>query len=468
MSDELWKLGVCETAASIREGKYTCYEVTRAAIDRLHEINPTLNAVSVDLSEEALEQASEADSKLQNNRDIGPLFGVPITLKENIDLKGKATTLGVERFANNIAPEDAPVVGSLKKAGAIIIGQTNMPEFGLRWFTDNPMRGRTNNPWDTNRTPGGSSGGASSAVAMGIGSMAHGNDIGGSLRYPSYCCGLVTIKPGFGRMPNYNPSLGAKRPISAQIMAVQGPITRSVADTRLAFEVMSKASVLDPWSVPSNKPEGINTDKIKIGVPVVLGNNVAPSVASSIEKTASILSNRGYMVESVKLPPVDELVELWGTILFNDIRIFQLDMIRESGSEDLVSIIESKISSFPHTSLEDYAMALARRVEAIQEWAIIMEEFPVILAPVSLQPPLRHTEGIGGSDQYKKMEELQCWLIATNFLGLPSVALPTGILDGLPTGVQLIGRRFHEDQCLDVAQVIEDEVGILVQNLWSK
>ena len=467
MSDEIWRLGVCETASSIREGNYTCSEVVGAAVERLHKINPKLNAVSVDLSQKALELASEADRKLQKDSDLGPLFGVPITLKENIDLKGQATTLAVEKFVNNIAPEDAPVVASLKKAGAIVIGQTNMPEFGLRWFTDNPMRGPTYNPWDVNRTPGGSSGGAAAAVAMGIGSMAHGNDIGGSLRYPSYCCGLVTIKPGFGAVPNYNPSMGAKRPISAQIMAVQGPITRSVADTKLSFEVMSKVSVFDSWSMPTVLPEEIDIDKIKIGIPISLGNNVAPSVVGSIEKTANILLNRGYSVEPVELPSLDELVDLWGIILFNDIRIFQLDMIKESGSEDIVSIIDSKLSYFPEPSLEDYAMALARRIEAIQEWAIIMEKFPIILAPVSLQPPLGLTEDIGGADQYKKMEDYQRWLIATNFLGLPSVALPVAIIDGLPTGVQLIGRRLHEHQCFNVAQDIEDDVGILVKNLWN-
>ena len=253
MSDEIWKLGVCETAASIRAGEYKCSEVVQAAIDRLRDVNPSLNAVTVDLSEEALERAHELDQKSQINDKIGPLFGVPVTLKENIDLKGKATTLAVEGFAKNIAPADAPVVDFLKQSGSIIIGQTNMPEFGLRWLTENPMRGRTNNPWDKTLTPGGSSGGAAAAVAMGIGSLAHGNDIGGSLRYPSYCCGLVTIKPSFGSVPNYNPSMGVKRPISFQIMAVQGPITRSVADTKLAFEVMSKGSVLDPWSGESTR-----------------------------------------------------------------------------------------------------------------------------------------------------------------------------------------------------------------------
>ena len=130
MSDEIWKLGVCETVASIRAGEYKCSEVVQAAIDRLHDVNPSLNAVTVDLSEEALERADELDQKLQINDKIGPLFGVPVTLKENIDLKGKATTLAVEGFAKNIAPADAPVVDFLKQSGSIIIGHTNMPEFG--------------------------------------------------------------------------------------------------------------------------------------------------------------------------------------------------------------------------------------------------------------------------------------------------------------------------------------------------
>ena len=468
MSQEIWSLGVDDTATAIRKKQYTCYEVVEASVSRLHKTNPKINAVTVDLSEKALEQSRKLDSQLSDGDNMEPLLGVPITLKENIDLKGEATTLAVEKFTNNLAPSDSPVVNSLKKAGAIIIGKTNMPEFGLRWFTENPMRGGTKNPWDETRTPGGSSGGAAAAVAMGIGAMAHGNDIGGSLRYPSYCCGVVTIKPGFGRVPNYNPSFGAKRPMGFQIMAAQGPITRSVADARLAFEVMAQPSVLDPWSVPKTKTDGYNKDQLRIAVPNFLGNNVDPSVSGAIEKAAGILSSKGHLIETIDLPSVDELVDLWGTILFNDIRVFQLDLIRESGSKDIVSIIDSKMSNLSKSSLEDYIMALARRVEAIQEWAIIMEKFPIILAPVSLQPPLEPNGDIGGKDQYKKMEDFQRWLIMANFLGLPSVSLPTGTADGLPTGVQLIGRRFYEEQCLDIAQDVEDEVGLLVNELWNK
>ena len=152
MSQEIWSLGVDGTATAIRKKQYTCYEVVEASISRLHETNPKINAVTVDLSEKALEQSRRLDSQLSDGDNMEPLLGVPITLKENIDLKGEATTLAVEKFTNNLAPSDSPVVNSLKKAGAIIIGKTNMPEFGLRWFTENPMRGGTKNPWDETRT----------------------------------------------------------------------------------------------------------------------------------------------------------------------------------------------------------------------------------------------------------------------------------------------------------------------------
>ena len=467
MTEEIWRLGACETALAIREGKYSCLEVVQSAAARLSSVNPDLNAVTVDLTKEALDAAKEADLALSNGIKAGPLYGVPITLKENIDLEGKATTLGVSHFLNNVAPGDAPVVRSLKEAGAIIIGQTNMPEFGLRWVTDNPLRGSTNNPWDPERTPGGSSGGAAAAVAMGIGSIAHGNDLGGSLRYPSYCCGLATIKPGFGRVPNFNPSFGASRPISFQLMAVQGPIARSVADVCLAFDVMSRRNILDPLWSPPLKISIPENPTLRIAKPDQLGDEVDISVKQAIDTAAGILSDAGFQVDTVKLPSVEEMLELWGTLLFTDIRVMQKEMIEEHGSEDIVSVINFRLSKYPDATLEDYVKALARRIEVLQQWSIIMEDYPLILAPVSLEPPIGPQEDKESNERYQQILEAQRWLIAANFLGLPAASVPIGISNGLPTGVQLIGRRYHETMCLDVAQVIEDRVGILSHKLWE-
>ena len=187
MTQELWRLGAVDIALGVRDSRFSCVQVMEAQIGRLHEANPRVNAVTVDLSEAALEAAHNADAAVQSGHSLEPLHGVPVTIKENVDQAGLATTNGVAAFTEVLATENAPVVDNLVKAGAIIIGRTNTPEFSLRWFTDNPLRGRTLNPWDDTRTPGGSSGGAAAGAALGLGAIAHGNDLGGSLRYPAYC-----------------------------------------------------------------------------------------------------------------------------------------------------------------------------------------------------------------------------------------------------------------------------------------
>ena len=198
----------------------------------MRDVNPKLNAVVVDLSEEALKAAKAADNARTKKTELGPLHGVPITIKENVDYEGRPNPNGVAAQMNIIAPSDAPVVRNLKKAGAIVIGLTNTPEFSFRGFTDNPLHGLTLNPWDPDITCGGSSGGAGAAVAAGIGTIAHGNDIGGSLRWPAHCNGVVTIKPTQGRIPAYNESAAAERPMLAHLMSAQGPLARSVGDVR--------------------------------------------------------------------------------------------------------------------------------------------------------------------------------------------------------------------------------------------
>ena len=200
----------------------------------MRAVNPRLNAVVDDLGDAALAEAAAADRRLAERGPDGPLHGLPVTVKVNVDQKGRATTNGVTAWRDVIAPDDAPIVRNLKAAGAIIIGRTNTPEFSFRATTVNELHGRTLNPWDDEISPGGSSGGAASAVMSGMGVIAHGNDIGGSLRFPACCTGAATVKPGLGRTPAYNPSAPAERGPLAQIMSVQGAICREVRDVRLA------------------------------------------------------------------------------------------------------------------------------------------------------------------------------------------------------------------------------------------
>ncbi len=237
MADKpLWQLSACDLAAKIANREVSSQEAVAATVERMRTVNPKLNAVVDDMGDEAISQAKAHDEAMARSGPIGPLHGVPVTIKENVDQKGRATPNGVVAFKDIIAPDDAPLVNNLKKAGAIVIGRTNTPEFSFRATTSNELHGRTYNPWNDWASSGGSSGGASSAVMGGIGPIAHGNDIGGSLRYPAAATGSATVKPGLGRVPAWNPSQTAERGLLAQIMSVQGVICREVKDVRAGDE----------------------------------------------------------------------------------------------------------------------------------------------------------------------------------------------------------------------------------------
>lgn len=246
---QIWQMTATEIAEAVRSGEMSATEVTKAHLDRLDAVNPQINAVVQDCRADALEAAGQVDAAIARGDDPGVLCGVPVTIKVNVDQKGHATTNGLAIQKDLIADHDSPVVSNIRKAGGVIVGRTNTPAFSMRWFTNNGLHGQTLNPRDTGLTPGGSSGGASAAVAAGICALGHGTDIAGSIRYPAYACGLHGLRPTLGRVPAYNAS-GADRYIGAQVMAVSGPIARSIADIELGLSAMAAANPLDPWNVP--------------------------------------------------------------------------------------------------------------------------------------------------------------------------------------------------------------------------
>ena len=251
MSERLWQKGAVEIAAGIREKRFSCSDVMASVVERIRGLNPKLNAIVIDLADQALQEAAAADRALTQLSEPGPLFGVPVTIKVNIDQEGQATTNGLPALAHLIAPADSPVVRNLRRAGAIIVGRTNTPEVSMRATTVNPLHGRTWNPWHPDVSPGGSSGGAGAAAAAGFGCIHHGNDIGGSLRYPAFANGVATIKPTSGRVPAFNPSASSERGLLSQHTSVQGAIARSVADVRLATRVMAARDARDPLWAPA-------------------------------------------------------------------------------------------------------------------------------------------------------------------------------------------------------------------------
>jgi amidase len=468
VSEKIWTWSASRTAGAIRAGEISCREAVSAAVERMQASNPAINAVTLDLSEQALADAARADDARSAGERCGPLHGVPITIKENADQEGLPNPNGVAAFKDLIAPGDASVVVNLKKAGAIVIGRTNTPEFSLRYFTDNPLRGLTHNPWKEGITPGGSSGGAAASVAMGIGDIAHGNDLGGSLRYPAYACGVATIRPSLGRVPAYNPSSAEERPPTFQLMSVQGPIARQVEDVRLALSVMAAGDPRDPWWVPAPL-EGPDLS-VPVGVAVVkapAGLACAAPVAQAIDSAAAHLSEAGYRLEEVEPPHLAEIAACWRDLLFTDVEAMLASVMREHGSADIGSVYDSYCSHAKQLDLEGYVRALSARAGYLRDWSVFMERFPLVLAPVSLVPPMPQGEDLKGGERMGRMLEEQSLLYSVNLLGLPAAAVPTGLHDGVPLGVQIIGPRFREDLCLTAAQAIEERTGVLAERLWA-
>ena len=315
---EFWRWDATEVARRVHAKEVSAREVTLSALARLDAVNPRLNAVIQFMPEEALAAADAVDARIARGETPGLLAGVPVTVKVNVDQVGFATTNGLKIQANAVATADNPVVANLKRAGAVIIGRTNTPAFSLRWFTSNDIHGATFNPRDKGLTPGGSSGGAAAATTAGIGAIGHGTDIGGSVRYPAYACGIHGLRPTIGRIPAWNPGL-PDRDIGAQLMAVSGPLARSIPDLRLALAAMSAPDARDPWWVPAPL-EGPPVAKRAALCVAPDGMKVAPVIADALRDAAARLRAAGWEVEEMaSLPPLREparlQAQLWLALL---------------------------------------------------------------------------------------------------------------------------------------------------------
>jgi amidase len=466
----IWRWSAVETAGAIASGQVSAEAVVGAHVARMRAANPALNAVVVDLGENALEAARAADRGVAAGAKPGALHGVPVTIKINIDVEGQANSNGVAAFKDNTAPGDSPVVANLKAAGAIIIGMTNTPEFSLRWFTDNSLHGLTLNPWDGAITCGGSSGGAGASIAAGIGCIAHGNDIGGSLRWPASCNGLATIKPTQGRIPAFNPSADVERPLMAQFMSSQGPLAREVADVRLALEVMSRRDARDPWWVPAPLVGPPPPNPIKVAVATLPDDMDAdPEVMDLIDRAAGWLADAGYDVARVAIPDITAAWTLWSQLIGTEIATLQAGQMRALGGADFNRALDGLLGLAAPLDGEGYMRAIARRSGLIREWLAFLETWPVILAPASVAPPPPVNADLGGEAALRRLffNDFR-FISAINVLGLPAAVVPVGLVGGHPVGAQLIASRYREDLCLDAAAAIEARAGVMAKRLWAR
>ncbi len=464
---ELWKLSAVELSAGIRRRDYSCADVAANVIERIRARNPDLNAITVDCTSDALADAERADDAVRRGDVLGELHGIPVTIKENVDQQGKATPNGIPAFANIIAPADAPVVANLRRAGAIIVGRTNVPEFSMRATTDNPLRGRTINPWDRDASPGGSSGGAGAAAAAGFGPIHHGNDIGGSLRFPAFACGVTTVKPTQGRIPAFNPTAVAERGMLAQLMSVQGPICREVRDVRLAIRVMAHGDPRDPWWVPApfdTWPAGelprIALTRESHGYPL------HPDIDAAITRAADCLRDAGYVVDEIQIPSILEAAQGWFNVGAYEIKMTFDAMAKEYASETMRNIFEWYYTIGDLVDADGYRTGIAERTRMTRDWSLFLEQYPLVLSPFLMRPMFSWDYDAQSKANVHDLFRAAIYSVGVNYLGLPAGVVPAGRAGGLPAGVQIIGRRFREDLILDAMEAVESRLGVMAKTLW--
>ena len=462
MTDDLWRLDATELARLIRLGRVSSREAAQSCLSRLHAVNPAINAVVRVLEEEALAAAGAADAARARGDALGPLHGVPITIKVNTDQAGCPTDNGVVAFRDAIAAEDAPVVANLKRAGAVVIGRTNTPAFSMRMFADNALHGRTLNPRDPAVSAGGSSGGAGAAVATGIGPIAHGNDIGGSVRIPALFNGVVGLRVSLGRIPSYNPSQPIARPIGSQLMSVQGPLTRSVRDARLALAVMAQGDPCDTrWAdAPLEGPVLPRPIRVAL-VPQNPGGSTHPAQAEAVRQAGRHLATAGYAVDEVTPPDLDEIIETWHSIGSTDVGGWLVERMEEFGDADARTSMRLWLELFPPTDMQGVLAALAQRDLLLWRWLTFTQRYPLVVMPTfgDLAPP--HNLDTTRDGQVRVMDSIRVSLISP-LLGVPALAVPVGNHGRLRPGVQILAPRFREDLCLDAGEVIEAAEGVVV------
>lgn len=468
VTDELWRWTATDLARAIRTRQVSSREAVESCLVRIEQTNPQLNALVEVSPEEALDMADAADRAVAAGEALGPLHGVPTSIKVNSDQAGHATTNGVAAFKDNIADVDGPHVKKLREAGAVFVGRGNTPAFSYRWFADNDLHGRTLNPWDVERTPGGSSGGASSAVASGMVPIAHGNDIGGSIRYPAYACGVVGIRPTIGRVPSWYGPTDADEAMSVQSMLAQGPLARSVADLRLALDAMSGFDPRDPFTVPVPSASANEPLPRPIRVGLLRDVGVAtpqPAVSEALDAAASWLGDVGYVVEDIELPLLEEAYRLWYLLAMEEFRQI-MPLVEEVGDEGMKRAAAAYYTAAkdwwgPSPDLDAYMNGYARRGKLIGRLQAFMQDFPLVLLPVSAEQAFEQDADIVSVESGLRVIAAQWSMMAIPTLGFPAISVPTGVFDGLPVGVQLMGRRFREDTIFDAAEVIEARSGVL-------
>lgn len=450
---DFWRLPATEIATLVRMRKASATEVARDALKRLESANPAINAVVDHRPEETQAEAARIDAAIARGEDPGPMAGVPVTIKVNVDQTGYATTNGLRLQKELVAKQDNPVVANLRKAGAVVVGRTNTPAFSLRWFCRNGIHGHTRNPWNPAITPGGSSGGAAAAVAAGIGAVGHGTDIGGSIRYPAYACGVHGIRPTLGRVPAWNAS-GAERHIGGQLMAVSGPIARTIDDLRLSFAAMAARDIRDPWwvDVPLQGPPAPKRAALCVRPE---GLATVPEVEAALRDAARRLEAAGWVVEETALPPLREPAQLQAMLWLAESRRGLNAALHQESDPDASFVFAQMEALCPPPDLNTFMDGLQRRAGFVRQWMEFFERYPIAISPVSAELPFPDLLDVESEAAFRRVMEAQLTQVGLPLMGLPGLTVTTGLVGRVPVGVQLLAGRYREDLLFEAGAAIE-------------
>jgi Asp-tRNA(Asn)/Glu-tRNA(Gln) amidotransferase A subunit family amidase len=451
-------------AEQIRERKLSPVELAEAHLAKIERLNPKLNAfVHVD-AERVRHEARAAKARVMSGATLGPLHGVPISIKSSVDVAGLRCEAGTRLRAGLIATQDAPLVTRLRNAGAIVLGTTNTPELLMAWETDNLLYGRTNSPWDLERTPGGSSGGEAAAIAAGMSAGGVGSDAGGSIRVPAHFSGICGLKPTPGRIPStghFPPSGG---PFA--LIGVVGPMARTVADVKALFEVMQGSDDGDACAAPvplrwSKEDEVRN---LRIGYFEDDGRTpVTPETRVAVRTAAEALRRAGFQVEPFRPDGLEEARVLWKKFFVKSGGWLISPMFR-GREHDLSPILKQFLewsAVEPEMTGETFLNAWIRRDMLRADFLAQMQKYPILLCPAAAIPAFRHGERSWQVDG-KTVDYLDAWSYTEwfNLLGNPAAVVPASHSpEGLPIGVQIVGRPWEEEQVLAVAAALERECG---------
>lgn len=457
--EEICFMSAYDIVNAITNQEITSEEITETIIERIEKINPRINAYCTTTFEMAREMAIRADRRVKNGANIGILNGVPTSIKDLMGVEGVRTTYGSKIYENNVATEDSIVVKRLKDAGCVILGKTNTPEFGHKGVTDNLIFGSTLNPWNLERTSGGSSGGAAASVVTGMGPLAQGSDGGGSIRHPACFCGVYGIKPTFGRVPRY-PRLF----ISAQDCSATGPLVNYISDAALMLDAIKGPFEGDRFSLPADNIKYIEhydeiPNKLRIGYSFDLGfaKIVQSDIKESVMKAIEKFSQFDWLTEKVEIKRtrVSEAFSInWLVTFAYELQPF-LKEWKDNMDPNLVNWVETGLS-YPASSLPS---AMRMREEFYRELYKVFQNYDVLITPTTavtafdlgITAPMT-IEGKGVSPT-----GWQPFTFPFNFTGHPAASIPCGFdRDGLPIGMQIVGRMFDELTVLQVSKAFEE------------